>query len=94
MILCFFITTIPSSLTPILYVNHHSLDINYQIFRVCSAIIELSNYAVYIFIYLVCNTEFRKELLRVLQVSLSTFMLYLNLINYDNYDEINYDNFC
>ncbi|XP_067205646.1 probable G-protein coupled receptor B0563.6 isoform X2 [Linepithema humile] len=67
MILCFFVTTVPSSLTPMLYINHHPLDLNYQTFRVCSAIVELSNYAIYIFIYLVCSTEFRRELLRVLQ---------------------------
>ncbi|XP_032675015.1 probable G-protein coupled receptor B0563.6 isoform X2 [Odontomachus brunneus] len=67
MILCFFITTIPSSLVPILYPNRHSLDLRYQTFRVCSAIVELSNYAIYILIYLVCSTEFRKGLLRFLQ---------------------------
>lgn len=67
MILCFFVTTIPSGLTPILYPNRHPLDLDYQTFRVCSAIVELSNYAVYIFIYLICSTEFRRELLRFLQ---------------------------
>lgn len=70
MILCFFATTIPSSLIPMLYANHHSQDPNYQTFRVSSAMVELSNYAIYILIYLVCNAEFRRELLRLLQVSL------------------------
>ncbi|XP_011646025.1 probable G-protein coupled receptor B0563.6 [Pogonomyrmex barbatus] len=67
MILCFFVTTVPPSLTPMLYIDHHSSDLGYQTFRVCSAIVELSNYAVYILIYLVCSTEFRRELLRILQ---------------------------
>lgn len=70
MILCFFVTTIPSSLVPILYPNRHPLDLRYQTFRVCSAIIELNNYAIYILIYLVCSTEFRRELLRFLQVKI------------------------
>lgn len=68
MILCFFVTTIPSGLTPILYANHHPLDyLAYQTFRVFSAIVELSNYAIYILIYLICSAEFRRELLRILQ---------------------------
>ncbi|XP_029164599.1 probable G-protein coupled receptor B0563.6 isoform X2 [Nylanderia fulva] len=67
MILCFFVTTIPSGLTPILHTNRHPLDLDYQTYRVCSAIVELSNYAVYILIYLICSTEFRRELLRFLQ---------------------------
>ncbi|XP_050465299.1 probable G-protein coupled receptor B0563.6 isoform X1 [Cataglyphis hispanica] len=67
MILCFFITTIPPGLMSILHVNYHPPDLSYQTFRVCSAIIELSNYVIYIFIYLICSTEFRRELLRILQ---------------------------
>lgn len=69
MILCFFVTAVPPSLTPILYIDRRPLDLDYQTFRVCSAIVELSNYAIYIFIYLACSTEFRTELLRILQVS-------------------------
>lgn len=67
MVLCFFVTTIPSCLVPLLYANRDPLDRNYQIYRVCSAITELSNYAIYIVIYLVCNAQFRRRLLRVLQ---------------------------
>ncbi|XP_014475314.1 PREDICTED: probable G-protein coupled receptor B0563.6 [Dinoponera quadriceps] len=67
MILCFFVTTLPSSLVPMLYPNRHPLDLRYQTFRVCSAIVELGNYVVYILIYLVCSTEFRRALLRFLQ---------------------------
>ncbi|XP_072745426.1 probable G-protein coupled receptor B0563.6 [Anoplolepis gracilipes] len=67
MILCFFGTTIPSALTPMIYTNRHPFDFDYQTYRVCSAIVELSNYAVYILIYLICSTEFRRELLRFLQ---------------------------
>lgn len=74
MILCFFVTTVPPSLTPILYINHHPLDLSYQTFRVYTAIIELSNYAIYIFIYLICSTEFRRELLRILQVNFHTYI--------------------
>lgn len=69
MILCFFITAVPPSLTPILYTDRRPLDLGYQTFRAYSVIVELSNYAIYIFIYLVCSTEFRRELLRILQVS-------------------------
>lgn len=67
MILCFFLTAVPPSLTSILYTDHHPLDFRYQTFRVYSTIVELSNYAIYILIYLVCSTEFRRELLRYLQ---------------------------
>ncbi|XP_077267640.1 putative G-protein coupled receptor B0563.6 isoform X5 [Temnothorax americanus] len=67
MILCFFVTAIPPSLTPILYTDRRPLDLDYQTFRVYSAIVELSNYAIYILIYLVCSTEFRRELPRILQ---------------------------
>ncbi|XP_020293399.1 probable G-protein coupled receptor B0563.6 isoform X2 [Pseudomyrmex gracilis] len=66
MILCLFVTTIPAGLTSILYRSYH-LNPNYQIFRICSTIVELSNYAIYIHIYLVCSPEFRRELLRILQ---------------------------
>lgn len=67
MILCFFLTAVPPSLTPILYTDRHPLDLRYQTFRVYATIVELSNYAIYILIYLVCSTEFRRELLRFLQ---------------------------
>ncbi|XP_025989946.1 probable G-protein coupled receptor B0563.6 [Solenopsis invicta] len=67
MILCFFVTAVPPSLTSILYTDRHSLDFDYQTFRVCSAIVELSNYAIYIVIYLACSTEFRREFFRILQ---------------------------
>jgi len=77
MILCFFLTAIPPSLTPILYTDRHSLDVRYQTFRVYSTIVELSNYAIYFLIYLICSTEFRRELLRILQVSA--------LVDYDNF---------
>ncbi|XP_018402607.1 PREDICTED: probable G-protein coupled receptor B0563.6 [Cyphomyrmex costatus] len=67
MILCFFFTAVLPSLTPILYTDRHPLDLRYQKFRVYSTIVELSNYAIYILIYLACSTEFRRELLRFLQ---------------------------
>ncbi|XP_011865745.1 PREDICTED: probable G-protein coupled receptor B0563.6 [Vollenhovia emeryi] len=67
MILCFFITAVPPSLTPILYTDRHPSDLGYQTFRVYSAIVELSNYAIYILIYLACSTEFRSKFLRILQ---------------------------
>lgn len=70
MILCIFVTTIPPTLMPILYTDYHTSDPGYQMFRVYSAIVELSNYAIYILIYLACSTEFRREFLRILQVSL------------------------